>query len=157
MTYYRPISILEAAKVAGLSISGIVKAITSQRLIAIPLSGRGLMLCREQVAGEPFDEAEFRKLCKKYVSVPEACDIVCKTDAMVLRDLRSGKIKGFKLNGKAWAVEKRSAEEEFREYLASPVRRGQPRRIGESRSPRVIRKKSLPRAKSSVRSRPRGK
>jgi len=160
MAYYRPISIEEASKLSGLTKSGVIKAISSKRLVAVALNEKGLMLSREQVAGEPFSEADFRKLCRRYVSVPEACDIVVKTDAMVMRDLRSGKIKGFKLNGKAWAVEKASAEQEFREYLASPRGRGQPRRIGESRSPRVIGKKTkkpLPRSKSSVKSRPRGK
>jgi len=156
--YFRPISILEASKVTGLTKSGIVKAIASKRLAAVALSGRGLMLSYEQVAGKKnFSEPEFRKFCKRWISVPEACDVVCKTDAMVMRDLRTGTIAGFKLNGRAWAVDKRSAEDEFKEYLANPQRRGQPRQIGTSRSPRVIRKKSLTAKKSSVRSRPSGK
>lgn len=138
----RPISIDEAATLSGLSKSGVVKAIRSGRLLAIPINGKGLMLCREQVCGNRFSEREFRRLCSRYVSVPDACEIVCKTDAMVMRDLRSGKILGFKLNGRAWAVDKRSAEAEFADYLANPRRRGQPRKVGESRSPRVLRKKS---------------
>jgi hypothetical protein len=155
--YFRPISIEEAAKAMGLTKSGVVKAISSKRLVAVPLSGRGLMLCLEQCKGQSFDAAAFRKLCKKWICVPEACDIVCKTDASVMRDLRSGKIKGFRLNGRAWAVEKASAEEEFRDYLANPGRRGQPRQIGTSRSPRVIRKKTLHAKKAKVRSRPGSK
>lgn len=155
--YFRPISIEEAAKAMGLTKSGVVKAISSKRLVAVPLSGRGMMLCLEQCKGQSFDAAAFRKLCKKWICVPEACDIVCKTDASVMRDLRSGRIKGFKLNGRAWAVEKASAEEEFRDYLANPGRRGQPRQIGTSRSPRVIRKKSLHAKKAKVRSRPGSK
>ena len=153
-SFHRPISILEAAELTGLTKSGVVKAITSKRLLAIPLSSRGLMLCHDQVVGKKLDEAAFRKLCKRYVSVPDACEIVCKTDAMVMRDLRSGKIAGFRLNGKAWAVDKRSAEQEFAEYLAAPQRRGQPRQVGTSRSPRVIRKKSLTAKRAAVRSRP---
>lgn len=157
MSHHRPISIDEAAKAMGLSKSGIVKAITSKRLVAIPISGRGLMLSWEQCHGKKFSEAEFRKLCQKFISVPEACDIVHKTDAMVMRDLRSGRIKGFRLNGRAWAVDKRSAEEEWKEYLANPTRRGQPRQIGLSRSPRVLRKKKPLRGKkTTVRSRPGG-
>lgn len=155
--YFRPISIEEAAKAMGLSKSGVVKAISSKRLVAVPLSGRGMMLCLEQCKGQSFDAAAFRKLCKRWICVPEACDIVCKTDASVMRDLRSGRIKGFKLNGRAWAVEKASAEEEFRDYLANPSRRGQPRQIGTSRSPRVIRKKTLHAKKAKVRSRPGSK
>ena len=141
MAFHRPISIAEAAEVMGISRSGVVKAILSQRLVAVPLSGRGLMLCRDQCEGKKFVESDFRKLCRKYVSVPDACEIVCKTDAMVMRDLRTGRIDGFRLNGRAWAVNRRSAEQEFADYLATPRRRGQPRRIGESRSPRTLRKK----------------
>jgi hypothetical protein len=152
--FYRPISIEEAARAMGLTKSGIVKAVSSKRLVAVPLSGRGMMLSWEQCHGERFSEADFRRLCQRYISVPEACDIVCKTDAMVMRDLRSGRIKGFRLNGRAWAVDKRSAEEEWREYLSTPNRRGQPRKMDVSRSPRVIRKKSLHAKKSRVRSRP---
>lgn len=152
MAYHRPISILEASELTGLTKSGVIKAIATKRLFAIALNGRGLMLSREQCEGKKFDESEFRKLCKRYVSVPEACDIVYKTDAMVMRDLRGGKIAGFRLNGKAWAVDKRSAEQEFADYLASPQRRGQPRRIGDTRSPRHLRKKPLTKKPTSVRS-----
>jgi hypothetical protein len=158
MVFHRPISIEEAAKATGLTKSGVVKAISSKRLVAIPLSGKGLMLCWEQCSGKKFSESDFRKLCGKFCCVPEACDIVHKTDASVMRDLRSGRINGFKLNGRAWAVDRRSAEEEWREYLASPARRGQPRQIGVSRSPRIIRRKtSLRGKKASVRSRPGSK
>lgn len=155
--FHRPISIEEAAKATGLTKSGVVKAISTKRLVAIPLSGRGMMLSWEQCHGKKFSESEFRKLCQRYIAVPEACDIVHKTDAMVMRDLRSGRIKGFKLNGRAWAVERRSAEEEWQDYLANPKRRGQPRQIGISRSPRVIRKKALRAKKAAVRSRPGSK
>jgi hypothetical protein len=157
MVFHRPISIEEASKVMRITKSGVVKAISSKRLVAIHLSERGLMLCWEQCAGKKFSEADFRKLCGKYCSVPEACDIVHKTDAMVMRDLRSGKINGFKLNGRAWAVERRSAEQEWKDYVSNPPGRGQPRQIGVSRSPRVIRKKTSLRAKkATLRSRPSG-
>ena len=156
MAFHRPVSISEAADLMGLTKSGIIKAIATKRLVAVALSGRGLMLSHEQCSGKKFDEAEFRKLCKKFVSVPEACDIVYKTDAMVMRDLRAGRIAGFRLNGKAWAVDKRSAEQEFADYLSQPQRRGQPRRVGDTRSPRHLRKKTLTKKTTSVRSR-RGK
>jgi hypothetical protein len=155
--FHRPISIIEAAAAMGLSKSGITKAISSKRLLAIPLSGKGMMLSYEQCHGKKFSEEDFRKLCSKFVSVPEACDIVHKTDARVIRDLKAGIIAGFLLNGRAWAVDKRSAEQEFADYLANPDRVGQPRQIGTSRSPRVIRKKALHAKKSKVRSRPGGK
>jgi hypothetical protein len=158
MAFHRPISIEEASGIMGITKSGVVKAISSKRLMAIPLSERGLMLCLEQCAGKDFSASDFRKLCAKYCAVPEACDIVHKTDAMVMRDLRSGKIKGFKLNGRAWAVDRRSAEQEWKDYVSNPPGRGQPRQIGISRSPRVIRKKTSLRAKkATLRSRPGSK
>lgn len=140
------ISVSEAARLRGMSREGIMKAIQTGRLTSHLLSGKGHMLSERQVTGKSFDEAEFRKLCKLYISVPEACNIVWKTDAAVMRDLRKGVIKGFKLNTKCWAVLRSSAEEEFREYLESNKgRAGRKRSIGETRSPRDIRKKPLKR------------
>jgi excisionase family DNA binding protein len=136
----RPISVDEAAELLGLSRSGVMEAIRTGRLVAILINGRALALCREQVLGKPFSEPEFRRLCGRYVSVPDACEIMRKTDAAVIRDLNRGRVDGFRLNGRAWAVDKRSAEREFAEYLRSDRGRGQPRRLSESRSPRVLRK-----------------
>lgn len=137
-----PVSVGEAASIRGLSEEAIIKAIRTGRLVAVQLNARGWMLCREQVEGRKFSEPEFRKLCGRYVSVPEACEICHKTDAAIIRDLKSGVIDGFKLNDKAWAVLKSSAEKEFRDYLAnSKGRVGRKRDLGGSRSPRSLRKK----------------
>jgi len=143
----RIVSINEAAKMRGQSKEAIVKAIRTGRLHAHQLSGKGYMLSERQVLGKSFDEPEFRKLCQQYVSVPDACNIVWKTDAAVMRDLRKGVIKGFKLNNKCWAVLRTSAEQEFQDYLESNKGRvGRKREVGATRSPRDIRrKKPLPR------------
>jgi hypothetical protein len=133
----RIVSINEAAKLRGQSKEGIVKAIHTGRLYSYQLSGKGHMLSARQVLGKTFDEVAFKKLCQQYVSVPEACNIVWKTDAAVMRDLRKGVIKGFKLNHKCWVVLRSSAEQEFRDYLeAHKGRVGRKRSIGEDRSPR---------------------
>lgn len=141
----RIVSIGEAAKLRKQSEEAIVKAIVSGRLFCHKLSGKGYMLSERQVKGLSFDEAEFLKLCRRYVSVPEACNIVWKTDAAVSRDLARGRIEGFRLNSKCWAVLRSSAEQEFRDYLegVKEGRVGRRRSIGESRSPRDLRKKVL--------------
>lgn len=145
----RPISVGEAAAILGVTEPAILKAIKTGRLVGISLNGRGVMLCREQVEGRRFSEANFRKLCSRYVSVPDACDIVHKTDAAVQRDLRSGILDGFRLNRKAWAVLRSSAEKEFRDYLTrSSSIPGRKRDLGSAKSPRDLRKrKPLPRKK----------
>jgi hypothetical protein len=144
MAVSRPISVGEAARLRGVTSVAILKAIRTKRLVSHTLSGKGLMLCREQVLGKEFDEREWRARCKRYVSVPDACEIVRRTDAAVIRDLRAGVIDGFKLNEKAWAVLKSSAEQEFRDYLSRPPStRGRKRDLLSSRSPRVLRKKKL--------------
>lgn len=127
MAFHRPISVNEASDVAGVSVSAILKRIRLGQVVAVSLSGKGWLLCREQFEGKKFSESDFRKLCSRYVSVPEACGIVCKTDASVVRDLKSGKLDGFRLNQKAWAVLRSSAEKDIREYL-SGVRSGLPGR-----------------------------
>lgn len=118
MAYYRPISVNEAAEVAGVSVSAILKRIRTGQAVCVSLSNKGWMLCREQMAGQPYSDVAFIRLCRRYVSVPDACQIVKKTDASVIRDLKSGKLSGFRLNEKAWAVDRVSAERDIREYLA---------------------------------------
>jgi hypothetical protein len=123
----RPISVLEAAEILGFSAPGILKRIRTGKLLAVMLSDKGWMVSHESVLGEPVDEKAFRKMCDGYISVPEACEIVCVTDGMVGRMLAAGVLDGFRLNEKAWAVSRRSCEENIREYLASPARPGRPR------------------------------
>jgi hypothetical protein len=150
----RPISVAEAAALKKQSAEAILKAIRTGRLIHHELSNKGFMLCREQVLGRVFDERAWRAECRRYISVPDACDVCRKTDAAVIRDLAAGRISGFKLNPKAWAVLASSAEQEFRDYLtraASTV--GRKRDLSSSRSPRSLRRgKSLTAKRSRVQS-----
>ncbi len=142
----RIIGIAEAAKIRGQSREGIQKAVVTGRLCGVLLSGKGWMLSERQVRGQSFDRKSFERLCSRYCSVPDACNIVWKTDAAVMRDLRSGRIEGFKVNSKCWAVLKSSAEAEFKDYLENQHGRvGRKRDIGFTRSPRDLRKTVLKR------------
>lgn len=132
----RPISVADAAKILKISTIAVFKRIKAGTLLAVPLSNKGLLVCHESVLGKPADPAEFRKVCSRYISVPQACNIVCVTDAMVGRMLADGRLKGFRLNEKAWAVEKASCEANIREYLANPPTYGRPRRVGDDCSPK---------------------
>lgn len=139
---HRPVSVVEAAAIRGVTEAAILKAIRTGRLEAVLLSGMGHMLCREQVEGKKFSAAAFKKMCANYVSVPDACEICHVTDAAVMRWLRKGTLDGFRLNGKAWAVLRSSAEKEFRDYLARPSHiAGRKRDLGAPKSPRVLRKR----------------
>lgn len=140
----RIVSVVEAAKARGLTREAIMKAIKTGRLYGHLLSGKGYLLSARQVEGKPFDQKAFERLCRQYISVPEACNVCWKTDAAIMRDLRSGKIKGLRVNPKCWAVLKSSAEEEFRDYQENEKGRvGRKRDIGFTRSPRDLRKKAL--------------
>jgi len=132
----QPISVQEAAKILGISAVAVMKRIKRGSILARPLSAKGIMVCQESVLGEPFSAKEFEALCKRYVSVPEACDIVCVTDGMIGRMLKDGRLKGFVLNDNAWAVDRKSCEANIREYLDSPPKYGRPRVLGEKRSPK---------------------
>jgi excisionase family DNA binding protein len=155
MAYHRPISVTEAAKLAGVTRNAILKRIDAGTLMAVQLNGKAWMVCREDVNRRKFSESEFRRLCGQYISVPQACDIVYKTDASVIRDLRGGRLSGFRLNGRAWAVLRSSAEQEIRDYIAGSHDSlpGQRRRIGERRSPE--KKVSLQKKRTTVQSRRR--
>jgi hypothetical protein len=134
-TVRRPISIGEAAKMLGITPVAVKKRIDTGKILARTLSDKGILVCPESVLGQPCSEKAFERLCARYISVPEACDIVCVTDGMVGRMLADGRLNGFRLNGKCWAVERASAEQNMREYLASPPYRGRRRLLGESRRP----------------------
>jgi excisionase family DNA binding protein len=138
----RPISVGEAAEILGISTTAVQKRIAAGTLPARALSRKAMLVCHEAVLGEPYSESEFDRECKKYVSVPEACEIVCVTDGMVLRMLETGILKGFRVNGNGWAVEKRSAEKNIEDYLSSPASYvGRKRDLSRSRKP-AKRKKS---------------
>lgn len=131
----QPISVAEAAKILNMSQVGVLKRISKGQILAVPLSGKGLLVCRESVEGQDCNLEAFQKACRRWISVPEACDIVCVTDAMIGRMLADGRLKGFRLNDKAWAVDRKSCEANIREYLANPPTGGRPRRVGERRAP----------------------
>ena len=138
----QPISVAEAAKILGISDVAVLKRIKAGRLLAVSLSGKGLLVCHESVLGKNPDPAEFRRVCERWISVPQACNIVCVTDAMIGRMLLDGRLKGFRLNEKAWAVDKASCEQNIREYLANPPTYGRPRRVGDDCSPKKRRRKT---------------
>lgn len=137
----RPISVQEAASLLGISEVAVLKRIAKGTLVARQLSGKGLLVCRESVNGIAVDPEEFKALCSKWVSVPQACEIVCVTDGMIGRMLMDGRLEGFRLNAKAWAVSKASCEKNIAEYLASPTHSGRPRDLNGSRSPKKRSKK----------------
>ena len=134
------ISVQRAAEIRGVSREAISKAVKSGRLESVKLSGKCVILSLRQVSGGKFDAAAWRRIARSYCSVPEACDSQRKTDAAVIRDLERGVVDGVRLNGKAWAVLRRSAEQEFRDYLERPSSTvGRKRNLSGSRSPRVLR------------------
>lgn len=133
----QPISVQEAAEALGITAVAVMKRIRRGTLLGLPLSSKGYMVCHESVLGRPCSAKDFEQLCERYVSVPEACEIVCVTDAMVIRMLRDGRLKGFSLNDNAWAVDRQSAEENIREYVAGSTRAsGRPRDLLSSRAPK---------------------
>lgn len=132
----RPISVQEAASLLGISEVAVLKRIAKGTLVAEQLSGKGLLVCRESVDGIAVDPEDFKSLCSQWVSVPQACEIVCVTDGMIGRMLMDGRLEGFRLNAKAWAVSKASCEKNIAEYIASPSRHGRPRNLTGSRSPK---------------------
>lgn len=137
----RPISIGQAAEILGVSTTAIQKRIAAGKISARPLSRKATLVCHESVLGEEYSEREFDRECRRYISVPDACEIVCVTDGMVIRMLEAGILKGFKVNGNGWAVEKRSAEQNIQEYLSSPFS-GVGRRRDTTRSRRPAKKSS---------------
>lgn len=140
----RPISVQEAAAALGISQVAVLKRVARGTLLAKQLSGKGYLICRESIDGQKVDPSAFAKACDQWVSVPQACEIVCVTDGMIGRMLADGRLSGFRLNAKAWAVSRSSCERNIREYLSSPQGGGRPRNLTGSRAP-----KKKPRGRTS--------
>lgn len=132
----QPISVGQAAEILGISAVAVFKRIRAGTVLAVPLSGKGLLVCHESVLGRRVDPDAFREECRQWVSVPQACRIVCVTDAMVGRMLLDGRLKGFRLNAKAWAVSLASCEKNIADYLADPPSYGRRRRIHDDCAPK---------------------
>jgi hypothetical protein len=135
-TMKRPISVKEAAKFLGISEVAVLKRIAKGTLAANQISGKGWMVSAEGAAGKAVNREAFDRECSRYVSVPQACQIVCVTDGMIGRMLLRGDLDGFRLNSKAWAVSRASCEKNIREYLADPGRGGRPRVLHGNHSPK---------------------
>lgn len=132
----KPISVQEAAASLGISQVAVLKRIAKGSLVARQLSGKGYLVCRESLGGEVVDPEEFAAACSRWVSVPQACEIVCVTDGMVLRMLADGRLDGFRLNAKAWAVDVQSCRRNIEDYLANPATGGRPRDIAGRHAPK---------------------
>jgi excisionase family DNA binding protein len=132
----RPISVQAAAELLGISQVAVLKRIAKGTLVAKQLSGKGYLVCRESLDGQVVAPEDFASECRKWVSVPQACDIVCVTDGMIGRMLVDGRLDGFRLNNKAWAVSRASCEKNIEEYLAGPKPIGRPRVISASHAPK---------------------
>jgi excisionase family DNA binding protein len=52
----------------------------------------------------------------EWISVPVAAELLGCTDVWVIKMVQAGTLEGFRLNGRAWAVSKKSVEKSVREY-----------------------------------------
>lgn len=53
----------------------------------------------------------------EWVSVPKAAEMLGCTDVWVIKMIANGSLEGFRLNGRAWAVNRKSIAKNLREYL----------------------------------------
>lgn len=52
----------------------------------------------------------------EWMSVPDAAEMLGCSDVWIIKLLNAGQLDGFKLNARAWAVKRKSAEKNLREY-----------------------------------------
>lgn len=64
----------------------------------------------------------------EWISVPDAATRLGCTDVWVIKMIAAGTLVGFRLNGRAWAVSRKSVEDNLAEYLRrDPAKAGRPR------------------------------
>ena len=59
----------------------------------------------------------------EWISVPVAAEMLGCTDVWVLKLIKTGELKGFRLSARAWAVSRTAVEKNLSAYLKKP--RGQ--------------------------------
>jgi excisionase family DNA binding protein len=86
---------------------------------------------------------------EKWITVTEAADLIGVTHAYVIRLIGAGRIAAERFHGRAWLVDRRSAEH----YRDNPPAMGRPRKEASSRT--VVKKKATasPKKKQTVRKR----
>ena len=63
-----------------------------------------------------------------WISVPAAAEMLGCTDVWVLKLIKAGGLKGFRLSARAWAVSRTSVEKNLADYLKRPrTQAGRPR------------------------------
>ena len=140
-------SVPEAAKVLKITSNGVVARIMSGKLLAKHFNGRAWMLSRRSVEGKPINKSDWKRICKRYLTVPEACEILGVTDSYVVRLIQRGILPAIRLNGKAWAVDSEATEANAKQYRPSS---GQPRQPGRKHVPTTRLKKKPSRVVSLV-------
>lgn len=116
------ISVPEAARIAEVTTSAILQRIANGKLLARDFSGKAKIVSRNSLLGAKVDPKEFDKAVEKLMNVPEACELLGVTESYVYRLIERGHLEGFRLNAKAWAVVRKSAERNAREYVPGAVR-----------------------------------
>lgn len=53
----------------------------------------------------------------EWISVPKAAELLGCTDVWVIKMIQRGELEGFKLSGRAWAINRKSVEKNVQEYL----------------------------------------
>jgi excisionase family DNA binding protein len=116
------ISVPEAARIAGVTDSAILQRIASGKLLARVFSGKAKIVSRNSLLGAKVDKKEFDRAVGKLMNVPEACEMLGVTECFVYRLIERGHLEGFRLNGKSWAVVRKSVEKNAREYVPGATR-----------------------------------
>lgn len=53
----------------------------------------------------------------EWISVPAAAEMLGCTDVWCIKMIQNGTLEGFRLNGRAWAVSRKSVAKNLKEYL----------------------------------------
>jgi len=122
------ISVADAARIAGVTPAAILLRIKSGKLHGEIFNGKCWVISQRSLQGYPVDVKEFARLKKQLCSVSEACELLGVTDAYVVRLVERGHLEGFRLNGKAWALYRKSVTRNASDY--TPGKKGQQRSPG---------------------------
>lgn len=123
------VSVPRAAELAGVTPATILNRITRGEIVATRFSGKAIVVSARSVCGHVVDRDQFLRVVDSLATVEQACRLLGVSEAYVPKLVSRGRLHGFKLNGKVWAIHRDSVEQSARQY--DPTHhRGQRRQPG---------------------------
>jgi hypothetical protein len=129
IAYSDLVGVRDAAAIAGVTTSGLKNRIARGMVVGVRFNERAFVVSALSAGGCQIDRVAFDQSISKLATVEEACRQLGVCEARVPRLVRQGRLDGFLVNPRTWAITRESIDRNASEYDPSSAK-GTPRRPG---------------------------